>query len=136
MEKNKTILIVEDVSDICDLYKALIEKNFEGCKVVTYTNAEEGLKSIYRNGFDIAIIDLKLNDKDLDGTKLVRTCVSLGKPVIICTGTGFINKLDFYLENGSMKNVKYIQKTLKLDKLIDAVKDFLHKEKIDFLMAH
>ena len=59
---NKTVLVVEDESDIRELLKFSLSK--EGYKVVACATAEEAEKALVKNIPDIVLLDLMLPGKD------------------------------------------------------------------------
>jgi len=58
MDKNKTILVIEDDKDINKTLKLRLE--MDGFKVVTAFDGKEGLDKATGPGIDLVILDLKL----------------------------------------------------------------------------
>ena len=64
--KGKNILIVDDDEDLIDLFKTFLE--YDGYKVVAFTDPIDALYSFRKNIYDLALLDLKI--PKMNGMKL------------------------------------------------------------------
>jgi len=91
MEKNRTILLVEDDTSTVEVYSdELKEKGYE---VICINNGREALELLNSKkiNFNIIIIDLKL--PKMDGEELIKKIRNnhINIPIIICTAYPFKN---------------------------------------------
>ena len=69
----RTILIVDDAPDWRDMLAGLIQEVFPEIEVVTASSLDEAKTALTRNDFQLAIIDIRLDDSDeanIDGLVL------------------------------------------------------------------
>ncbi len=64
----KTALIVEDYKSLNEIYKIALER--AGLKVTAVEEAEDALKHIQKNPYDVLLLDLML--QDMSGLELLR----------------------------------------------------------------
>lgn len=78
----KTILVVDDESDIRTLYYELLSKKY---KIISAKDGEEGLKLIFSKKPDLVILDIKM--PKMNGLEVLRKTKSFfpNIPVILCT---------------------------------------------------
>lgn len=114
---NKNIIIVEDDFSTQELYKLILKKNYPSITYEIYSDGRSTIKRLLKNHFDLLITDILLRDKDIDGLKLARCAYALGKPTFIVTGTDYIDRIKFYINNIDMLNrIQYMQKPINIDK--------------------
>jgi len=128
--KNKKIIIVDtDELDIC-LYKTICKYSLEDDKIdfEIYSNAEYALERVTKNGFDLLITSLNLNNKKIDGLKLARMTWGLGKHTIIITSHKKSCWLWLNLFYRDMRKwVKIINKPTNPLNLIKSIQDRINK---------
>jgi two-component system response regulator HydG len=69
----RTILIVDDAPDWRDMLAGLIQEVFPEIEVITASSLDEAKTELTRNDFQLAIIDIRLDDSDeanIDGLVL------------------------------------------------------------------
>jgi signal transduction histidine kinase len=122
------ILVVDDEKEIRDfLYKAL--SRMGGFHVEEAETAEEALKKIEKDPFDLVLTDLKM--PKMDGLQLV-TEIARSKPeilTVLMTGHGSIDSALEAMKRGASD---YLMKPLNLDELIIRIRKVL-KEKQRFV---
>ena len=84
------ILIVDDDKNILEILKLRLEA--EGYKVTAVSEAEDALRTVKDEFFDLALVDLKLSEK-VSGIELMEKIhqASPETPVIILTAYGYRN---------------------------------------------
>lgn len=122
----KKIIIVEDDLATQNLYSMFLTNEYPNIKYEIISDGAAAIKRLVKNHFDLLITDVKLKGSDdIDGLKIARCAYTLGKPVLVITGTDFTDKLKFFINNLDMiGRVEYMQKPIH-------IKSFKHKlEKI------
>jgi CheY-like chemotaxis protein len=66
---SKAVLVVDDVSDWRIMVAGLIEDIYPDCTVVTAASQAEAKKQLVQYSFDLAIIDIRLNESDKQNTE-------------------------------------------------------------------
>lgn len=86
MERQYKLLIVDDESGIRDEYSGFFEDR--GFIVETAKDGQDGLESLRKGEFDVAIVDIKM--PRLDGLKMIKQAKAEGieTSMIIITGHG------------------------------------------------
>ncbi len=116
------LLIVDDEKDFVNVIaKRLSKRNFEVTKAFS---GPEALRAIRKADFDIAVIDLKM--EEMDGIEVLKI---LGKmapelPVIILTGHGSGAALEEAIHYGA---VEYLAKPCDFEELFDKIKEVCAK---------
>ena len=116
------ILIIDDDSDINNLFKIYLESN--GYNVDAYTNPLDALHNFRKNSHDLTILDLKM--PNIDGITLYRKIKEIDDKVIICITTADLN----YIED-LRKGIIDIEKIVLYKPVL--LKDL--KNKIDWLLS-
>jgi len=131
-DHKKTVILIESNNNLCERYKNLFSDKLPEVILKVYSNTTEGLKAIFRNNFDVAIINSNLFEDNLDSSTLVRKCVLSGKPVV-CTENNIIKRLSLLYYNSDIKNknIGFIGKND--NNILDTVQHFFSK-KIDPLI--
>jgi signal transduction histidine kinase/GGDEF domain-containing protein len=118
------ILVVDDEKEIRDfLYKAL--SRMGGFHVEAAETAEEALKKIEKDPFDLVLTDLKM--PKMDGLQLV-TEIARSKPeilTVLMTGHGSIDSALEAMKRGASD---YLMKPLNLDELIIRIRKVLEEK--------
>jgi DNA-binding response OmpR family regulator len=81
--KGKNILIVDDESDIANLFKIFLESN--GYDVDAYTNPIDALNNFRKQRHNLIILDLKM--PEMDGITLYQKIKEIDDKAIICLTT-------------------------------------------------
>jgi len=130
-DHRKTVIIIDNNESICKKYKELFIERLPNVILRIYNNTSDGLTAIFKNNFDVAIINSNLYEDHLSSKVLVRKCVLSGKPVI-CTENNIINKYSVLYNNSDIKNknIKFIDNHYDM---LETVQKFFSK-KIDPLI--
>jgi len=111
------VLIIDDETDVCTFFRRLLTR--KGYGVVTAANEREAMRAIEENGFNVAMVDLKL--PDTDGLTLLQT-IKARQPaceVIIMTGYSTIKTAVTAMQLGAYE---YLEKPFddidEIEKLI------------------
>ena len=128
----KKILLVEDNLTTAKSYKAILRTISKDIKVEVVVDADVAAKRIPKNDFDLLITDVNLKNDKIDGFKLARLAYVAGKPVMIITGSGIINRIRFYLMYHDMcESTIYLHKPINAELLRGQAKELLNRKKID-----
>ncbi len=85
MEKQKTILIVEDESIVAIDQKNILEN--EGYRVIDVKDGEKALSVIEEDAVDLVLMDIELGPGKIDGAETAKRITERwGLPVIFCSG--------------------------------------------------
>lgn len=119
----KKILVVDDEPDICDVVKAILER--EGFKVSPANGGPEGLKKLKKQNFDLVLIDFFM--PLMSGRELLEKIRA--DPKLKFTRAAFLTAarfgdlgMDKIRELGALD---YIQKPFDSDELVKRVKQLL-----------
>ncbi|HRR96718.1 MAG TPA: response regulator transcription factor [Candidatus Ratteibacteria bacterium] len=125
---NERIAIVEDEIDILNLMKKYLEKN--NFLPFPYTNANDFLKNIEKEKFDLVLLDLMLPDMDgIDVCKNIKTNPKTEKiPVIMLTARTDEGDKILGLEIGADD---YITKPFSLKELLARIRAVLRRYKLE-----
>lgn len=119
----KKVLIVEDDITFRVMLKTFLEKR--GFFVEVVSKANEGIQLVKLSHFDLALIDLRLPDKNgIDLLKEIRG-IQENLPVILMTSYADIKTAVIAIKHGAFE---YISKPINTDELISAINNAL-KEK-------
>ena len=88
---NKRIMVIDDDTDITNLFSIFLESN--GYIVNAYTNPLEAFHNFRKNSHDLIILDLKM--PFMDGMTLYHKIKEIDEQVIICFTTADKN----YIKN-------------------------------------
>ncbi|HIG0357633.1 TPA: hypothetical protein ACX96U_002982 [Clostridium sporogenes] len=133
------LLIVEDEKEIVDQYKEIIElynhSNSEFKFIIECTeNIDDAAKMIRTTNYNGAMIDLKLNSKDItkaDGNKLIKEIKQKFRiPVVICTG--FSGDLDEEIKQNMFTKV-FTKGEVDIDEILDHFKRLSESKLIKIL---
>jgi DNA-binding response OmpR family regulator len=117
------VLLVDDEEE---LVSTLAERlNLRGIEAQWATSAEEALKCLQRESFDIAVLDVKM--PRMDGLHLKRQMQERCATIKFIFVTGHGSRNDF--ESGSLEvgTDYYLVKPLNIDELIAKMKDALKR---------
>ncbi|MBI9017526.1 MAG: response regulator [Phycisphaerae bacterium] len=127
-ESKKTILLIDD--DIDFLTQEQMQLEAAGYNVITASSIKEGIETLNNNDFDMAIVDLMLEDAD-GGFKL---CYKIKKkdpsiPVMLVTAVASETGLEFGAstdeERSWIKADKMLTKPVRFEQLKREVKHLL-----------
>ena len=117
----KTILIVEDDSNIRELLSLYLEQ--EGYRIETAQDGAEGLRAYKRVHPDMVLLDLMM--PVMDGTQMIRELRTFSKtPVIILTAKGEVYDKVTLLELGADD---YITKPFEMREVIARIRAVLRR---------
>ncbi len=125
--KNK-ILVVDDDIDVLETRKIVLEHN--NYEVVTATNISVAEELLGRNGIDLIILDVMM-ENDSDGFNFAQKLKSDEKfrsiPIILATAVNQRTKFKFDIENdGDFLPVeKFLEKPIDPDDLIVTIRGLL-----------
>ncbi len=114
--KKIKLLLVDDEQGYVDiLSKRLTKRNFEVTKALSGT---EGIKALRRQDFDVAVLDLKM--EDMDGIEVLTIFKKMVPElaVIMLTGHGSEQAARDGLAHGAFD---YLTKPCELDELIEKI---------------
>ena len=119
------ILIIDDDSDINNLFKIYLEHN--GYSVNSYTDSVEALNYFEKNMYDLIILDLKM--RKIDGRTLYKKLREIDKNIRICITTADQYSIQ-ELKDGNLDIEKIIiSKPILLEDLKNKVEAVLLKHK-------
>ncbi|MEI7434148.1 MAG: response regulator [Methanomicrobiales archaeon] len=118
--EGKKILLVDDEENILTIFRLVLES--KGYKVDTASTAEEALKKVGLNKYNLCLLDLNL--PDLHGTELVRQIhqIDPGMKKLMVTGESSSIDAETARNNGADG---FILKPLNKAALISAVESVL-----------
>lgn len=127
MKAEKLILLVDDIPEYLEMMEALLPDN---CRAVKVLSADAAITALTENNFDIAVIDVRLDEKDAnnrDGLALLDHVQQKWPelPVIMISA---YREFEFQAESLDKGAKEFLKKPIRPDEFIDAVKLVL-KEK-------
>ncbi|MBK6772004.1 MAG: sigma-54-dependent Fis family transcriptional regulator [Ignavibacteria bacterium] len=122
MTEKRSVIIIDDESNIRNLLSRIL--SLEGFEVNTFANAKEGLNSVDKESYDVALIDVKLPDIDgIELTRLIRE-KSPDTEIIVMTAYATIKDGVEAIRRGAMD---YIEKGRDEEEIILKVKQAAEK---------
>ena len=117
------ILIVDDNAELVEALRAVIATGAKGMSIVTAANGEAALR-IAANGFDVAIVDVKL--PDVSGIDLIQPlrAASPFSEVLLLTGFASVDAAIGALRSGAFA---FVLKSFRPEELISTVEQALGK---------
>lgn len=114
-ESTRVLLVDDEVGFVEVLHKRL---NKRGFSVTPATSGTEGIQVLRKNDFDVAILDLKL--EDMDGIEVLEIFKKMvpEMPVIMLTGHGSEQAARDGMEHGAFD---YLLKPCALEELIEKI---------------
>ncbi len=128
MNKSKKILLVEDETDLRELYQSLLEE--EGYSVVAVADGKEGLRIIKEGGYDLVLLDIML--PFIDGLEILETIShdrerkQPSKTIVLLTNLAQDQTIAKALKFGVRGYM--IKSDYDPDQLLDTIASFLKKE--------
>ncbi len=128
MSDKKTILIVDDDQDIIDQISIILKK--QGFEVITADGEKEGEEALLKGGFDLAVLDLMMDNID-SGFTLSHQAKKLYPelPVILLTAVRSATGLSFDPSSPEaaswIKADKILAKPVRSEQLIAVVNRML-----------
>jgi len=125
MNSNQTVLLVEDETDIRQVYAEVLRD--AAFTVVEARDGEEALTKAAGNAWDIMLLDIMLPKKDgLEVLKSIRATESFSKrPIVLLTNLGREAIIKEGFELGA--NGYLIKSEMTPDQVVAEVKGFLSK---------
>jgi len=116
------IMVVDDEEHIRDILKETLEN--ENMTVDTADNGEKGLNKLYKNSYDLLLLDIKMPLRD--GLSLLREIRTINQhlPVIVITGMASHEEMQEALGHG---NCHCMRKPFHIKTLLSYINDFLNK---------
>jgi YesN/AraC family two-component response regulator len=88
LTEQKTILIVDDESDVLDLHSRMVRAQFPNCQILLAHNGQEALRSMRQSRPDLILLDLMM--PEVDGFTVLEVMqkdeTTRNIPVIVLTG--------------------------------------------------
>jgi DNA-binding NtrC family response regulator len=84
MSEQRSVLVVDDQADICEVMRDILET--VGYRVSTAVNGRSALKLLGSDGYHVAVVDALL-PQGISGLKLAEELTARGTRVIIMTGS-------------------------------------------------
>jgi two-component system, response regulator, stage 0 sporulation protein F len=116
----KRLLIVEDEEALCLLYKEELSR--EGYDVITVHDAEQALKMLAEEAFDLIITDIRMPGRD--GVELITEIMGLRKDVPIIINTAYQSYRDDFM---TWAADAYVVKSSSLDELKSKIKELMSR---------
>ncbi len=119
MNKNGTILIVDDEKDICDQISGLLNDNF--FETFIANSSDDALKKMKMKNPNLILLDIWLNNSKLDGFKTLEKIKEFNEkiPVIMISGHGNIDTAVKSIKKGAFD---FVEKPLDSELLIFKIK--------------
>jgi len=117
-----SVLLVDDeVGFVEVLFKRLARR---GMAVTVASSGAEGIQALRRRDFDVAVLDLKM--EDMDGIEVLKIFKKMAPamPVIMLTGHGSESSARQGIQFGAFD---YLTKPYELDDLIRKIKEAIHR---------
>ncbi len=122
--KGKNILIVDDDEDLIDLFKTFLE--YDGYKVVAFTDPIDALYSFRKNIYDLALLDLEMSK--MNGIILSHKLKNIDPTLLCC----FITTNKEFIEHLKRNNLDIkkivIHKSIWLNELRTKVHSLLFNQ--------
>ncbi|MFC1821879.1 response regulator [Thermodesulfobacteriota bacterium] len=112
------VLLVDDEVGFVDVLSRRLSKR--DIRVTTALNGTEALQSLRKRDFDVAVLDLKM--EDMDGIEVLKILKKMAPemPVIMLTGHGSERAAREGIEEGAFD---YLTKPYNLEGLIEKIKE-------------
>lgn len=116
MNKNKSILIIDDDKYILSVFSRILSK--QGYTVENAETGQEAMEMIEKKQFDLALIDVKL--PDVEGPILVEKLHKKNPDMmkIVITGFPSIEDANNVMDNGA---TAYLVKPIKSEELVNFI---------------
>ena len=121
------ILVVDDEPDMCWILENILSS--EGYQVTTATSGRKALELVGTNPFQVALIDVKLPDKD--GIELATRISEMDAGIVIVMISGYFYPEDRAIQQGLAQGlyVGFISKPFELSEICSAVEKALELAK-------
>lgn len=120
MDKQHSILVIDDEQIICDSCHRILEN--ENLKVESDTNPVIGIKKAIENNYDLILLDL--NMPELDGIQLLNRLRKVKPDVPVIIITGYPNKESKEVSRNLGVN-NYILKPFKPNEILEPVRQLI-----------
>lgn len=121
MSEVKTILVIEDETDLITVLKELLE--FQGYEVLTAIDGQIGLDTYLNSKDKISLVITDLNLPSLDGDKILKCISEANKNQRCILVSGYVGNEEMVTEYGD--KVAFLQKPYKFQSLIELVKSMV-----------
>ncbi len=124
-EKPKKVLIVDDVPEIGELVKLILERH--GFDVYVARNANEGFEKVREVSPDLILMDIFLPGMSgVDATKKLREEDGFKKPIILFS---VLSEIEGIAEETKRSGADdYITKPFEIDEFVQKVKKYLNED--------
>jgi DNA-binding NtrC family response regulator len=124
MNQNARILVIDDDENIRKVVEAILRD--QGYEVDTAESGNDAIKKTEKNHYDLMLIDIRL--PDMEGTELLYRVRDTTPKIrkIIVTGYPTLQNAVSAVNKGADG---YVMKPFDVDKLLDAIKDQLAKQR-------
>ena len=114
--KQRSVLVVDDDSRVCNLLKEIIDT--AGYPVVTVESGEKAIREFERQHFDLVFLDLVL--PDISGTDILSRIKASGKKTMVAIVTAYGDD-PIALEAMSMGPLLLIRKPFRVDDILEVL---------------
>jgi DNA-binding NtrC family response regulator len=120
-EKIKLLLVDDEVGFVEVVSRRMTKRNIDVTKAL---NGTEAIQALRRQDFDVAVLDLKM--EDMDGIEVLKIFKKMDPkmPVIILTGHGSERAAKEGLAHGALD---YLTKPYNLEGLIEKIQEAIQK---------
>ena len=119
-----SLLLVDDEEGFVNVIANRLGKR--GINTVKATSGTAGIQALRKKDFDVAVLDLKMEDMDgIEVLKIFKKMVP-GMPVIMLTGHGSARAAKEGIEQGAFD---YLSKPCELQELIEKIREAVSKER-------
>ena len=127
MMKKIKILIVDDIEEYLDSLEMILSPEYEVFKA---KSLKEGIDLLKRERMDIAIVDIRLDEKDpsnRDGLELVKW-IKGNSPHTVSIVMSAYREFDYAVEALNLGAKYFFKKPLKPDEVLRKIKELLTNE--------
>lgn len=126
MSSRTRVLVVDDEDDMCWALQQIVE--LDGHECVAARSATEALRAVGKTAFDLAFVDVKL--QDMEGLELVERIRQMSPSLPCVLVSGF-----FYGDDGPVQEriarglvVGFISKPFLVEDVLEAIERFVGKD--------
>ena len=117
------ILIIDDDEDIIETVGSLLK--FEGYNVDFATTTEQGVEMIKDDPPDLVLLDIMFPDKKTKGFDAALIIKDLNADLPLFVFTAINREYAFDFSKDDIKADEFINKPVKLDRLVEKIKQYL-----------
>ncbi len=115
------VLIADDEDGIRESLKLILEREYE---VTAVSNGQDAWDRLSRDGFDLAVLDIKM--PKLDGMEIIRRAKQhkIATPILVLTA---YQSVEVAKEAVKLGAIDYIPKPFDRDVIVQAIQDIVAK---------